>query len=93
VDIVGVGFSGPDSTSTWVAQEEFQYDVWTDDDARTLALHYGAADSAGALYPSRITMLLDREGDLMLKYTVDVRVGTHPDRVLEDCIRLFEEDE
>ncbi len=34
---------------------------------------------------------LEREGDLMLKYTVDVRVGTHPDAVLEDCIRLFDQ--
>jgi len=91
VDIVGVGFSGPEVTSSWAAQEGFQYDVWTDDDSRTLSLHYGAVDSAGAAFPSRVTMLLDREGDLILKYTEQVNVGTHPDRVLEDCIRLFGE--
>lgn len=86
-----MGFSDTATMAEWVAEESFQYDVWTDSAARTLALHYGAADSATALFPERITMLLDRNGDLLLKYTDDIRVGTHPDQVLEDCQALFGE--
>ncbi len=86
-----MGFSDTDTMAEWVAQEAFQYDVWTDSDARTLAVHYGAADSSSALFPSRVTMLLDRNGDLLLEYVDDVRVGTHPDQVLEDCQALFGE--
>jgi peroxiredoxin len=86
-----VGFSDTATMAEWVAEESFQYDVWTDTDARTLAVHYGAADSASALFPERVTMLLDRNGDLLLKYTDDIRVGTHPDQVLEDCQALFGE--
>ena len=91
MDVVGVGFSDTDTMAQWVAQESFQYDVWTDSDARTLALHYGAVDSSAALFPARVTMLLDRNGDLLLEYVDDVRVGTHPQQVLEDCQALFGE--
>ena len=86
-----MGFSDTATMAEWVAEEAFQYDVWTDTDARTLAVHYGAAGSASALFPERVTMLLDRNGDLLLKYTDDIRVGTHPDQVLEDCQALFGE--
>ena len=89
MDVVGVGFSDTDTMAQWAAQESFQYDVWTDSDARTLALHYGAVDSSAALFPARVTMLLDRNGDLLLEYVDDVRVGTHPQQVLEDCQALF----
>ncbi len=75
----------------WVEEESFQYDVWTDTSERTLAQHYGAVDSSLALFPARVTMLLDRNGDLLLEYVDDVRVGTHPDQVLEDCQALFGE--
>jgi peroxiredoxin len=70
-----------------VEEEEFQYEVWTDVD-RTLALTYGAATSADARRPLRITVLLDENGDLLLSYE-DVRVGTNPNELLEDCEALF----
>ena len=88
VEIVGVGFSSPQSTASWVAEEGFPFEVWTDDD-KTLALTYGAVSSASASIPSRITVLLDAEGELVLEYTDSINVGTHPFEVLEDCEALF----
>jgi peroxiredoxin len=74
----------------WAAEEGFQYEVWTDDDA-TLALYYGAVSSASASYPARVTMLLDGDGDLILEYTEDVVFGTHPEEVYQDCVSIFGE--
>lgn len=85
--IVGVSFDDPSDNAAWREDEGFQYELWTDDD-RTLALTYGAAASASAAVPSRVTVLLDENGDLLLKYAVR-DLGTHPASVLEDCEALF----
>ncbi len=34
-------------------------------------------------------MLLDADGALVLEYTEAINVGTHPAKVLEDCVALF----
>ena len=86
--IVGVTFADPWLNEGWVEDQGFEYDVWTDDD-KTLAMHYKAADSAFALAPDRITVLLDEEGDLLLGYYDGIVVGTHPHDVLSDCEVLF----
>lgn len=69
-------------------KEEFNFEVWTDDD-KTLALYYGAIARQSALVPSRITKLLDADGNLILEYVDRITVGTHPGRVLEDCQKIF----
>ncbi len=88
MQIVGVGFDDPSDMAAWAAEEGFQYEVWTDDD-HDLAVYYGAVSSSAASTPSRVTMLLDAEGTLLLEYTEDVDFGTHPGEVLEDCQIIF----
>ena len=87
MQIVGVGFQAPSVNASWVEEEGFQYEVWTDTN-RELALYYGAASSASSSYASRITRLLDENGNLLLEYN-NVDFGTNPRLVLEDCKLLF----
>jgi peroxiredoxin Q/BCP len=87
VEIIGVSFDSPEENQSWAAGEGYQYELWTDE-SRTLALTYGAASSESASIASRITVLLDAEGNLALTYAVS-DIGTHPALVLEDCQTLF----
>jgi len=41
------------------------------------------------MWPSRVSVLLDKKGDVVLEYMEDVSAGTHPQQVLEDCTLLF----
>ncbi len=88
VQLVGVGFQEPSLNAAWVADQGYQYEIWTDDD-RTLSVTYGAADSASAFFPDRITVILDAAGDLLLEYP-SVDIDVHPQQVLEDCQLLFD---
>ena len=88
VQIVGVGFNPPEAMQAWAEDEGFTYELWTDTD-RTLALTYGAAKRPDQSSPSRITMLLDAEGRLLLEYVGAIDTGTHPNDVLTDCEALF----
>jgi peroxiredoxin len=85
---VGAGLDAPATNQAWAEEEEFQYELWTDDDA-TLGTTYGALSSPSDGSVARITMLLDEKGDLLLEYTDSIVVGTHPGEVLEDCEILF----
>lgn len=69
-------------------EEGFNFELWSDAD-RTLALAYGAADSPTEAFASRITVILDADGYLVLEYLDNISVGTHPGRVYEDCLRMF----
>ena len=62
--------------------------MWTDED-RVLSVTYGAASSATAFFPDRVTVLLDANGDLLLEYT-QVVIDVHPQQVLDDCALLFD---
>lgn len=88
--IVAVGFNTPEENTTWAEQEEYTFDIWSDDEERTLALHYGAVASANANYPNRITRILGEDGYVLLEYN-EVATGTHPQKVLDDCLILFGE--
>ena len=87
VQIVGVGFQDPSVNASWAEEEGFQYEIWTDTN-RELALHYGAASSSSSNFASRVTRLLDANGDLLLEYN-NVDFGTNPRLVLQDCTLLF----
>ena len=87
VSIVGVGFDSPEANSAWLEAENFLFELWTDDD-KALALYYGAAESTDATYPSRLTRILNSEGEMILEYNA-VNVATSPAEVLSDCIILF----
>jgi len=87
VSIVGVGFDDPADNQAWSEDEGFGFELWTDVD-KTLALTYGAASSASATTPSRVTRVIDADGVLVLGYQVSL-IGTHPSEVLSDCLALF----
>lgn len=88
MQIVGVSFDAPTKNQAWAEEEGFRFDLWSDD-ARTLALTYGAASDGSQGSASRITVLLDPLGDLALVYADGIDVGTHPDEVLHDCQVLW----
>lgn len=90
VQIVGVSFDSVGSLQNWADDEGFQFELWEDQD-KDLAIHYGAA-SQSSFFPSRISFLLDRSGEVLLEYTKDISVGTHPGQVLQDCKLLFGEE-
>ena len=66
----------------WKRNQKYEFELWKDLE-KSLARYYGAARFKTALYPNRITLLLDANGKLLLKYT-DLDVGTHPKEVLEE---------
>ena len=63
----------------------------TDDD-RTLALAYGAATSATANSPRRVTVLIGADGLVSLEYDQGIDVNAHPTEVLSDCHNLYAAD-
>jgi len=87
IEIVGVGFGDPEGNATWVADQGYQYEIWSDTE-KTLAVYYGAANSTSAIYPNRITRLLDTQGHVILEYN-DVDAGTSPNQILSDCQAIF----
>ena len=89
MQIVGVSFDTTSALSSWAEEEGFEYELWQDTE-RTLALHYGAISSASDWAPSRITVLLDAEGNHIVSYEVGAfGIGDHPIDVLEDCQAIF----
>ncbi len=85
-----MGWNEPSENQSWAEDEDYEYEIWSDDD-KTLAVYYGAAYSTSDWFPSRVTMLLDANGTLILEYVDSVNVGTHPAKVLEDCQAIFGE--
>lgn len=90
VTIVGVGVDSPEDNLAWAEEEEFAYELWSDDD-RVLGVTYGALSGSTDSSVDRVTMVLDADGALVLTYTEDIVLGTHPSEVLEDCAALFGE--
>ena len=85
--MVAIGFSSIEDNHNWAIEKEFPFEVWTDSN-RTLGLYYGAATSATQSAPSRITRILDAQGNVAVIYD-DVNFMTNPIDVLEDCQALF----
>ena len=81
-------FTGPAANQSWAADEDFEFEIWSDDD-KSLALYYGAIRSKGVPLPSRVTKVLDETGTLVLEYVDRIDVGTHPAQVLDDVTQLF----
>ena len=83
-----MSFDSPEANAAWAKEEGFGFELWTDPD-RQLALAYGAAKSKDQAHASRVTMLLDANGNVVLDYDVDLNLGTHPSDVLTDARLLF----
>ena len=85
--IVGASFNKPSANATWVAEQSYQYEVWSDTNHQ-LAEHY---DAEGGLLPvpQRVTVILDAKGALLLEYRSGTGSSGHPQDVLEDCQALF----
>ena len=90
VQIVGVSTASPGDLQAWAEDEGFQYELWQDDSRGSLASRYGADDGWFGSY-SRITVLLDAQGRLLLEYNEisDFSPGAHPGEVLSDCQQIF----
>lgn len=85
-----MSFDPPEENQAWALAEGFQYDLWTDDASRTLAVTYGSVSSPTAGAAGRVTRLLGADGALLLEYnSVNLGIGVHPQEVLEDCQTLF----
>lgn len=84
MEIIGVSFGAPAKTSKWVENQQFGFEVWTDTE-KVLADALGAGTGNT---PRRVSVLLDAEGVVVLRYG-EVAVGTHPGDVLEDAKKLF----
>ena len=88
--MVAVHFQSPALATTWIDDQNFQYEVWTDAD-RDLAVYYGAAADRNAFIPDRVTVVLDADGEWLLEYTSNTSSVGHTDDVLADCQALFGE--
>ena len=86
-----MGFASVEANNQWYVDKEFQFELWSDTN-KELAIFYGAVESASQGYPSRVTKILDDEGNMLVTY-VDANFATNPFNVLEDCQYLFGESE
>ena len=86
--IVGASFNGPNKNANWIANQNYEYEVWSDTN-KTLAIHYGSVDGKLSLVPGRVTVVLDADGDLILEYLEGTGAGGHPQEALEDCQAIF----
>lgn len=87
MSIVGVSFDDPATNLDWATEEGFQFELWSDDDAHTLAVTYGAA-TANSLFANRVTVILDAEGTWKVVYN-PANALSGPQDTLDDCTLLF----
>jgi peroxiredoxin Q/BCP len=80
--ILGASFDPPSANDAFREKFGFPYDLLSDED-KTVAIAYGAAESADAGYPKRISYLIDPDGRIARVYG-DVTPADHPDQVLRD---------
>ena len=85
--IIAASFSEPAANQEWITDQEYQYEVWTDTN-KTLAIAFGAA-SRLSFAPSRVTVILNAQGQAEVIYDPVSNIGNHPGQVLEDCRTLF----
>ena len=72
----------PEENAAFRSKFDFPYDLLCDVD-RAVSMAYGAADSADAEYPARISYLVGPDGRIKKVYG-KVTPADHPDEVLKD---------
>ena len=87
--MIGCSFDTTMDNYAFITANDFQYPIWSDQ-ARDLALYYEAATSKSQGMPSRVTAVLDPDGNWILKYVVNFfNEKGHPGQVLQDLEKLF----
>ena len=80
--MLGITFSSPKELKAWAVETDVTTDLLCDAD-RSVALAYGAAESADQEKPTRISVLIGPDGRVLKTYTVSDAEG-HPSEVLMD---------
>ena len=90
--MIGVSFDAPATNAIFKANEEFAFPLWSDTE-KTLALTYGAAEASWQPIASRVTVILDENGNQALFYPAGVVAAKslyiHAQTVLDDLALLL----
>lgn len=82
VEILGVSFDNPADNARFAAEQRFPFRLLSDT-SRQLAVQVGAADSAEAGHPKRVSFLVGPDGRVVKVYP-KVDPATHAQEVLKD---------
>jgi peroxiredoxin Q/BCP len=82
VQIVGASFDTPEKNAAFAKKHAFNFPLLSDAD-RSLALAFGAADTADQRTAKRVSALIDEEGKVAKLYP-KVNAATHPEEVLKE---------
>ena len=80
--ILGASFDTPEENKAFKEKFDFPFDLLCDAD-RNVGLAYGAADSASAGHPARISYQIDPQSRIARVYA-SVTPADHPGEVLGD---------
>lgn len=80
--MLGITFSSTEDLKTWGSDVGYTADLLQDPD-RTVAMAYGAADSADQEKPARISVLVGPDGKVAKTYA-DMNAEAHPAEVLAE---------
>lgn len=80
--MLGITFSAPEDLKTWLNETGLTTDLLCDAD-RSVAMAYGAAESADQEKPTRLSVLIGPDGKVMKTYAKPDPEG-HPSEVLSD---------
>jgi len=80
--LLGITFSAPEDLRAWRAETGLATDLLCDTD-RSVAIAYGAADSADQERPRRVSVLIGPDGRVVRTYA-QPDAGTHPAEALSD---------
>ena len=81
-EVLGVTFSPPEDLKSWIAETGLTTHLLCDAD-RTVAMAYGAADSADQERPKRLSVLVGPDGKVARTYDAP-DPDTHPAEALGD---------
>jgi len=83
--LLGITFSTPEDLKAWIAETGLATDLLCDAD-RSVALAWGAAESADQERPKRVSVLIGPDGRVVRTYG-QPDPGTHPAEALADLAR------
>lgn len=81
-EVLGITFSPPEDLKSWTAETGLTTHLLCDAD-RTVAMAYGAAESAEQERPKRLSVLVGPDGKVARTYA-EPDPDTHPAEALED---------